>query len=310
MKTLTCLLALATLTAAPVAAFAKIIRTVERTFAVQPGGSLIAVTEGGHITIETADVPEVRVVAKQTVRADSETEADKLLADLTLRIEQQGNDVAVEAKFEKEARWRFSQPVSVDFTITVPRAYDVDLRTSGGNVLVASLKGRVKARTSGGDLKFDRIDGELEGRTSGGDVFLREGTARAKLSTSGGDIVVENALGPTEVATSGGDVRIDSAAELISATTSGGTVRARLTGPLKHDTVLGTSGGNVIVQITPDAAFHLDARTSGGHVNASGITIKITDGSIGKSRLRGDVNGGGPQLKLRSSGGNIRLETK
>ena len=313
MKTLTCLLAASALALAPVAAFAKIVRTVERTFTVQPGGRLTALTEGGNITIETADTNEVRVLAKQTLRTDSEAEADKILQDLALRIEQQGSDVVAEAKYARERRgafWKNWPPVSVDLTITVPRHYNLGLTTSGGDVRVASVRGDVKARTSGGNLKFDRVDGDLEGRTSGGDISLNEGTARTKLHTSGGNVTVRAARGPAEISTSGGDIRIDGVTQLVSATTSGGNVRAVLTGPIKHDTVLSTSGGNVVVRVAKDAGFNLDARTSGGNVRAGGLTLKLADGGVGKSRLAGEVNGGGPQLKLRTSGGNITLETE
>lgn len=313
MKTLTCLFVASTLAFAPAIAAAKIVRTVERSFTVQPGGQLTATTQGGNITIDTADTTEVRVVARQTIRTNSEAEADKLLADLTLTLEQHGNDVVAEAKYERQKlgfSWKNWPPVSVDFTITVPRNYNLGLTTSGGNIAVASVQGTVRARTSGGNLKFDRIDGDLEGRTSGGDILLQEGTARAKLNTSGGNIVVRKAAGPTEVSTSGGDIRIDSATQLISATTSGGNVRATLAGPLKQDTVLSTSGGNVVVRVANDVAFTLDARTSGGDVKASGVTLKIADGGVGRSRLAGEVNGGGPRLKLRTSGGNISLQTE
>ncbi len=41
------------------AAHAKITRTVEKTFAVQPGGRLIAETQGGNITINSDDANQV-----------------------------------------------------------------------------------------------------------------------------------------------------------------------------------------------------------------------------------------------------------
>lgn len=291
---------------------AKITRTVEKTFPAQPGGNLKAITQGGDITIRTSDSPQVHVLAKQVVRASTEQEADEILRKLTLAFDHSGNDVTVEAKYEKRGpgTWFGSwPPVSVSFVITVPANYNLNLNTSGGDIQVASLTGNVRARTSGGDLEFARIAGDLDAGTSGGDIKLLEGTARAKLNTSGGDISVDRAGGPTEVATSGGDITINSVAQLISATTSGGDVRAVITEPLKHDTLLSTSGGQVDVKVAKDSGFHLDASTSGGDVRADGITITLEKGGSGKSRLVGAVNGGGPELKLRSSGGDIHVRT-
>jgi hypothetical protein len=45
-------------------------------------------------------------------------------------------------------------------------------------------------------------------------------------------------------------------------------------------------------------------------VKASGLTITIEKGGTGKSRLVGSVNGGGPRLKLRSSGGDVSVHTR
>ena len=211
MKLLLSFLSAGLLLASPSLLEAKITRTVEKTFAVQPGGKLKAATQGGDITIRTADTPNVQVVAKQVIRASTEQEADAILEKLTLTLEQSGNDVTAEAKYEPRGpgKWFGNwPPVSVSFEVTVPRHFNLNLNTSGGDIAVASLRGDVRARTSGGDLEFDRIDGDIDAGTSGGDITLKEGTARAKLHTSGGDIDVDRAGGPTEVSTSGGDIRI------------------------------------------------------------------------------------------------------
>jgi hypothetical protein len=296
--------------ALPAALQAKITRTVEKTFTVQPGGNLKTSTQGGNITIHTADTAEVRVVAKQVIRASSESEADEILEKLTLTMEQSGNDVTVEAKYEKPNKWFGNwPPVHVSFEVTVPRNYNLNLNTSGGDIEVESLTGNVRARTSGGNLDFARIGGDINAGTSGGDIKLIEGTAQAKLVTSGGNITVDRAGGPTRVSTSGGDITLRSVAQVISATTSGGNVRAVITEPLKQDTLLSTSGGDVSVEVVKGAGFKLDARTSGGDVKAAGLTITLEDGGSGKSKLVGAVNGGGPDLKLRSSGGNIQVRS-
>lgn len=309
MKSLLCLFAVGAMLVLPAAAEAKIVRNVEKTFTVQPGGTFRALTQGGDIKISTGDVSEVRVVAKQTFRTDSEKEADAVLADLIFKLEQQGNDVIAEARYEKKAGNWFGSwpPVTVSYTVTLPREFHADVKTSGGDIQIGDLKGNVKARTSGGDLHFAKIDGEVDASTSGGDVHLQEGTARAKLHTSGGDIRVIRAGGPTSVSTSGGDIELQSVEELIEAHTSGGDIVATITGPIKQDTELSTSGGEVVVNVKKSLSFLLDASTSGGDVDATGLTLTIEKGGVGKHRLSGAVNGGGPRLKLRSSGGDIKV---
>lgn len=313
MKTLSCLFTVGALLAVSATAEAKIVRTVEKTFAVAAGGTFTGSTQGGDIRIVSADVAEVRVVARQTIRASSDQEADELLKDLQFRLEQRGNDVVAEAKYERSSfgfHWGSWPPVAVDYTVTVPRSYNLKLTSSGGDIDVGNVKGVVKARTSGGDLKFAKVDGDVDGQTSGGDIRLEEGTAKALLHTSGGDIIVTRAGGPTTVSTSGGDIELRSVEELISANTSGGDIRATITGAIKQDTELDTSGGEVVVRVKKDIGFKLDASTSGGDVDAEGLTLTIERGGVGKTKLVGAVNGGGPRLKLRSSGGNIKVRAE
>lgn len=308
MNKLVCLLTLGALAVAPAALHAKITRTVEKTFAVQPGGNFRASTQGGDIQVTSGDVAEVKVTAKQVFRASTEAEADEIAKKLELKFEQQGNDVVVEAKLERSGWWN-NTPVSVSFTVVVPRQFNINLGTSGGDIAVGDVRGTVKARTSGGNLKFAKIEGAIDASTSGGNIFLEEGTAQADLSTSGGDIKVKRAGGPTKVSTSGGDIELDAVARIVSASTSGGDIVARLTEPLTQDVSLGTSGGDIKVTLPKASAFRLDAGTSGGGVDATGLTITIEKGGAGKSRLVGAVNGGGPLLKLRTSGGDITVRT-
>jgi len=305
------LLALVTTLAVPALVQAKIIRSVEKTFTVQPGGKLKVQTSGGDIKVLTGTGNEVKVTASQEINTDSESKADDLLKNLRLTIEQEGNNVVASAKYEKAGGWNWgSTPVTVSFTVLVPHQYSVDLNTSGGDIGVENLSGQAHLRTSGGNLKLNQIDGEVDGSTSGGDIALHEGTATVKLTTSGGNIHVDRAGGEADLSTSGGDIVVDSVRSRVSATTSGGNVKATIDGVLKGDCNLSTSGGDVVVTVDKAAAFNLRSHTSGGEVDAEGLTIAIEKGGLRKSSLSGKVNGGGPQLSLGTSGGDIRIRAK
>jgi hypothetical protein len=311
MKSIVPLLTLGVLLAGPAMLQAKITRTVEKSFTVQPGGNLKVKTSGGDIKVLTGTGNEVKVTATERIHADTDANADELLKDLELTIEQQGNDVSAIAKYDRQGGWHVGNwpPVNVSFTVVVPSKFNVDLGTSGGVITLQSISGHARLRTSGGDLKFDRVEGEVDGNTSGGDIELHEGTANVHLSTSGGNIHVDRAGGEADLSTSGGDIIINSVQGRLTATTSGGNVKASIEGALKGDCKLTTSGGEVIVNVDKNAAFNLKAHTSGGDVDAAGITISIDRGGLRKSSLAGKVNGGGPELYLGSSGGDIRIRT-
>jgi hypothetical protein len=313
MKTRTLFFAAGLVAFVPLSAFAKIERVVEKTFTVQPGGTLKVETSGGGIVVESGAGDSVKVVAKEVIRADSDAEADTLLKDLTLTIEQQGNDVTAKAKYASSpldfhlGSW---PPVQVSFVITVPGHYHADLHTSGGGIKVGDLTGNVFARTSGGGIKIGQIDGTVDAHTSGGDIRLDSCTGDTKLDTSGGGISAQRIVGKADLHTSGGGISVKLVENALQAHTSGGGVEAAIAGTLKEECSLSTSGGSIRVAVDKTAAFRLDAATSGGGVHAAGLTIRLESGGLGKSQLVGDVNGGGPLLKLRTSGGGIDIKMR
>jgi hypothetical protein len=248
------------------------------------------------------------VQATEKIKAHSVEEAVDLLRNLTLTIAADDDEVTAKAEYEKFG-WG-SRPVQVDFLVTIPQHFDVTVKTSGGDVKIGDLTGKAHARTSGGNVSLGKIEGDVDAHSSGGNITLDEGAGAVRLGTSGGNIHVGRAVGRTDLDTSGGDIRIGSVENAVRAETSGGNVSGAILGALKGDCVLRTSGGQVRVAVDASAAFRLEASTSGGEVDASGLTIRIEKGGLGKSRLAGKVNGGGPLLQLHSSGGNITVETR
>lgn len=304
------LLAAGLLASSAIVASAAIERTVEKSFPVSGAGTLRVETQGGAIRVTPSNESAVRVVARQKIRASTDTEADELLKKLELTFEQNGNDVRVVSKYERRpSGFRFGSwpPVNVDIEVTLPANFATELNTSGGSITVGDLAGKVNVRTSGGSIKLGKMGGQVDARTSGGSITLDEATGPVDLDTSGGNISVGRVAGPAKLSTSGGNISIDSATAALRAHTSGGNIRAAIAGPLKEDCSLNTSGGNIRLTVDKSAAFRLDASTSGGGVDVEGLALTGENVSKSRSRLAGDVNGGGPLLKVRSSGGGVSV---
>jgi hypothetical protein len=68
---------------------------------------------------------------------------------------------------------------------------------------------------------------------------------------------------------------------------------------------LETGDGAVTMRIPHDITAMLDARTRDGHIN---VQIPITvQGRLSGRELVGELNGGGPPLRIRTSDGSITL---
>lgn len=305
------------------AAHAAIESPIHRNFNVQAGGTITIDADIGDIKV-TSGGSNVSVDVIRKARTSSRSHADELFKDFEVTFSQEQNDVRIHARYNHPTSWfHWNTDLDVRFVVSVPAQYNVDLNTSGGDIVVSDLGGQAHVRTSGGDIDLGRIDGVVDAHTSGGDVSLSSSRAGATLSTSGGDIKVGDAMGSLNVKTSGGsiDIRrasadlrahtsggsieIGDARGAIDASTSGGSIKAHLSQQPRSDSKLSTSGGGITVHVASNVALDIDAQTSGGDV-ASDVPVTIL-GKQNDSSLNGKMNGGGPKLVLRSSGGDIRL---
>lgn len=229
---------------------------IERSFAVEQGGTFFIDTDSGSIEVEShsRDTVEVRVEKKGGNPKDFE-----------VTFAQNGNDVKVVGDRKGAGFWGSS---GANFIIKIPKKYSVDLETSGGSIDVSSLIGKVDAYTSGGSIRLGEIVGDVDIKTSGGSIRVADVAGAINAHTSGGSIKVSISKQPTE------------------------------------DSRLTTSGGSVSAYLLPSIAVDLIASTSGGRVNSQ----FDVDGSFKKTRIEGEINGGGPKLTLKTSGGSVNIK--
>lgn len=286
--------------------------TITKSFTVEPGGRLTLETDIGSIEVQGMESDTVDVEVIRKVKTTSDKKAEEILKDFEIDFTQRGRDVFIKAEYERSGWQRFwdkiSKHLQVKYIISVPRVYDVNLKTKGGSISVQDLEGEVISKTSGGSLLYDHIIGDISASTSGGSIKVGQVDGQIGLHTSGGSIKVKQAGGQVDAHTSGGSITVEEVMGAIQAKTSGGSVKAYISRQPKSDCRLTTSGGSITVYMEEDISVDIDARTSGGHVRTEfPVTIR---GEISKRALKAKINGGGPELYLRTSGGSIYLKKK
>ncbi len=271
----------------------------EKKFSVSPGGTLRVATDVGSIKITGAGSNEVSVVAELRGR-------DRDVDGFEITAEQTGNGVDVRGKGKGRRGWFWnSTDLTVEYTIQVPREYNLEVQTSGGDISVSTLKGGIHGGTSGGNITLGSIEGKVTMETSGGDIRVEKVTGDLKMGTSGGNVRIGDVKGVVEVETSGGEIELGAVEGRVHAETSGGNIRVKVTGG-NEGIYAETSGGNIEVMIGKNVGAEIDAATSGGDVECDlPVTMK---GKISESELRGTINGGGKKIYAHTSGGNVRIK--
>jgi DUF4097 and DUF4098 domain-containing protein YvlB len=271
--------ALALLLAAPALAGARI----EQKLALEPGGEFELDTSDGSVEVVGTSGSGARVLITAKID-DLESKYD-----IDFQESPGKATVTVKRKGSKISSW-FKTGSGMKFQIEVPRDTTLSIDTSGGSINVARVEGDVTADTSGGGIDIEGVQGNVNADTSGGGIHISDVSGDIRADTSGGGIRINEAGGEVLAETSGGPIKVSFA----SGNSRGG--------------VLSTSGGGVTVSVDPSANLDIDASTSGGTVT---LDLPVTvQGKISRTSVRGALGGGGSTLKLRSSGGGIRIQPR
>ncbi len=273
----------------------------QKELALAPGGELLVDAAGGSVTVTGGANTGATVVITST-RDDIE---DRYSFELTsepgrVRVISRRRGTGWSSWFDGNGSGR------LHFEVRVPRETRVDLKSSGGGIRVSDLKGNAKVRSSGGGLHIADIAGDIEAGSSGGGVDVKQVRGDVRVTSSGGSVQVAQVTGDVDASSSGGGVHVDGVGGRVTADSSGGSVSAVLAAGNGAGGSLSSSGGGVSVAIAGDSRLSIDASSSGGSVKCE-LPVR-SSGKPSRTSLRGDLNGGGPLLKLRSSGGGIRID--
>ena len=251
---------------------------------VNPTGYLTVDTEFGTIHIEPVNRNDVRITTKKEwksksriLRPKSDKWINALFENFEITIEY--NDPDTESGARIEGRFNHGREYwqeglkwfNVEFHVTVPRQYNVTLKTaSGGDIHVGDLIGTVSAEALGGNLNLGEIQGEVWGKTG-----------------------------------VSGNITLKGCQSSVNLTTAMGNIHAEMTTQPQHPWTLHASmEGEIYVTLHRHTAIDIDAQTQGEILSDFPIQ---SQGDTKENRLKGTLNGGGPLLKLHSSAGEIRL---
>lgn len=272
-------------------------------FTISGPGDLEVRTSGGHIKVEGSESNRVRVEMFVTRNGRELSPSDTDLSDFDIEISQSGNKVTATARRDNDRGWRFwsNNNISVSFIVYTPREMSTDLKTSGGHIETRGLRGNQKISTSGGHLELANLRGMVDARTSGGHIEINDIEGEVTARTSGGHIDVENAEGSLNVRTSGGHIDLIGISGTVEASTSGGSITAELTN-IGQFANLRTSGGNVNITVPEGIGLDLDLR--GSRVRTR---LENFSGKVERDEVEGTINGGGPKIAARTSGGSVSI---
>ena len=250
----------------------------DRTLTVSGTAQLAASTGSGDIHITRGSSNQIRIHGRIHVsREGSEDQARQIAANPP--IEQDGDVIRVG---QHQEQWH---GISIDYEIEAPAATVLDAISGSGDIVDDGVGQNAKLQTGSGDIKATSLEGPFTVKTGSGNITAAQ--------TGQGDVVAETGSGDIELKDVHGGFR---------GQTGSGDIKA--SGTPSASWILQTGSGAVELWIG-NAPLTLDASTGSGSVTTE--HEMLVQGTFDHHHIHGNLNGGGPTVRVQTGSGDIRI---
>ncbi len=256
--------------------------TFDKTLHVSGQPTLSVNTGSGYIHVSPGSDNEVHIIGH--VHASSwggfgsaEDRVKEVVANPP--IEQSGNTITI-------GKHTSYHNVSIDYEVTTPKGTSLEANSGSGDLRLTDLGGSLKANTGSGNIETTGLSGRVELQTGSGDIRAQiQSSPDVKAQTGSGSIQLRGVTGGLYAETGSGDIEIS--------------------GQPGSNWKLETGSGSVTMN-TGNAKFSLDATTGSGSIHSDPPIS--THGSLERHHITGDINGGGPTVRVETGSGDVRIK--
>src|SRR5215470_5805484 len=256
--------------------------TFHRTLEVNGAVDIDLTTGSGNVTVRTGRDGKVEVTGHIRASGWFEGGEDRVSRlEANPPIQQSGNSVRIGHIQDSDLRHN----ISISYELTVPDQTQLTAYSGSGGQDIDGLLGTVDVNSGSGDIRISNIGNTVKAETGSGNMLLQNVKGNVRAKTGSGTIRATNMGGGFEGETGSGHIDLQQSAP--------GAVRVN------------TGSGSVRLRLESDAAFDLNAHTSSGSISVNRpVTVQ---GVVNRREIRGRVRGGGPQVEVETSSGDIQI---
>lgn len=314
-------------------------RTLHEDFRLPQGITTIrAGNEFGDLRVDTGTANEVSVTARiKYAFQPPNPEVDSGQVKLVGRV--LDNTFVVHLEHPKTDNGFLPQFMAV-ITIKVPSGLKVELKNSFGQLTVGEIQGNLTVDNSNGRVRIRKVNGDatITNRLSqvtieeiGGNLNLESNAGQVKINRAGKNLSIRQDFGDLKIGEVAGDltitgknssisisqvqgkvqlennfgsVNIKEALNAVTAGVNNGNLQVRMS-QLISPVTLNVEFGSIKLDLPEKTPFSLDARAVFGGINTN-LPVTLRHNTGGQS-VTGDINGGGPLVKIDARNGSIKI---
>ncbi|MFZ0663677.1 MAG: DUF4097 family beta strand repeat-containing protein [Acidobacteriaceae bacterium] len=256
--------------------------TFDKTLAVAGPATLNISTGSGYIHITPGPDGSIHIIghvrSNMGLFSGSPEENVRRVTD-NPPIVQNGNsiEVGLHTHFEN---------ISIDYVVTAPRGTNVEANSGSGDLNISNLGAPLKAGTGSGSIEANDLTGDVTLNAGSGNIHaMMNGAHYVKAETGSGNLHLQGVTGGLYAETGSGDIEVS--------------------GQPGDGWKLETGSGSVTLNTGSSARFTLDASTGSGSVQTD--PPLTTHGGNDHHHVVGDINGGGPVVRVETGSGDVRV---
>ena len=274
------------------------------------GGTATLVTEGGNIVGGRIGTNFVRGAGSH---------ARNRAARLVGKLQTQGGHIQVEDVAGDLTAFTAGGHINTGYIFG-----EANLQSGGGHIRAAGISGKAELATEGGNITVGKAEKLVTVKTGGGQIDFGEVRGSVRAQTGGGGIRVMYVAGPMDVESSGGSICLTRVSGSVKAATDSGTITAWINPESveKHSETVSlpgasqlTSGeGDIVVFLPKNLAANIEAIVENGgarRIEADpALSLQVAKAAQGSGAVKAwaSLNGGGAVLRLKTTGGKIKLQ--
>ena len=252
--------------------------TFERNFSTNGRPDLSVATGSGSIHLSAGAPGQVHIVGHIHTSWGADEVQVRSLADHP-PLEQTGNIVRVGVHVGN------LHNISIDYEIQAPPDAFLEANTGSGAINDDGVGANARLNTGSGNIHAKGLSGDATLGTGSGSIEADfTGGGNIKAETGSGSVELNNVHGGLRAHTGSGHVKVNGSPA----------------GPWQIET---GSGG--VELFTGSSAFTLDASCGAGSIE-SDRTVAV-QGKQSRRHLAGNVNGGGPEVRVETGAGSIHI---
>jgi DUF4097 and DUF4098 domain-containing protein YvlB len=167
-----------------------------KSFAVSGTPRVSITTFDGPVTVRGWDQAEVRYTA--TKRAGDE----ESLKQITIKAEQQGQSISINAQNENEASG------SVHLEVSVPRNSSLHVTSGDGPLTLDGVSGDITLRSGDGPISVNNSGGQLHVNTGDGPIHINKFDGQVDARTGDGPIALDGNFNALSARTGDGEISL------------------------------------------------------------------------------------------------------